>query len=185
MNEEREEQIEQNGEPAVEEGAKQNAVPISEAQPEVKNEEGYLAQLKRTQADLENLQKRTEAEKVRIVEAANETLVCSLLETLDNFERALSAMKGRSSEDVEGIRMVYEGFVNTLVENGLDRISAVGCQFDPHKHEAVMQAEADASEDGQILEEFQTGYMFKSKVIRPSKVKVARGKNEKDNRKEE
>ncbi len=147
--------------------------------------EGYLAQLKRVQADFENYQKRIEQERERIIMSANETLVCGLLETLDNFERALDSLAKHSPEDAKGMRMVYDGMVKLLQDNGLENIPALDCQFDPHKHEAVMQAETDDALDNTILEEFQRGYSFRSKVIRPSKVKVAKAMrvdDEKDNK---
>jgi molecular chaperone GrpE len=147
-------------------------------------DEGYLAQLKRTQADLENLKKRTEAEKARIIESANENLMCGLLETLDNFERALVSMEESGSPDLEGVRMVHEGLMRALYDSGLERIEAKG-RFDPRRHEAVMQTEvSDEAEDSTVLEEFQTGYVFRTRVIRPSRVRVARYvriNNKKDN----
>lgn len=167
MNEEREEQKEQNGMPPEEQPEEKER---TAELPEEKDTTDYLAQLKRTQADLENLQKRMGTEKARAIQSANEELICGLLETLDNFERALTSMEEGNSPDLEGVRMIYTGLVKVLENNGLERIVAQG-QFDPHKHEAVMQAEG---EDNKILEEYQAGYMFKSKVIRPSKVKVAR-----------
>jgi len=150
-----------------------------EFEPKVENID-YLAQLKRTQADLENLQKRMESEKAQVLQTANEKLVSELLDTIDNFERALASMEESGSQELEGIRMVYEGMMKTLETNGLQRLPAGG-QFDPHRHEAVMQEESDSAEDGTILEEFQAGYMFRSRVIRPSKVKVARNVKDDNN----
>ena len=147
--------------------------------------EGYLAQLKRVQADFENYQKRIEQERERIIMSANETLVCGLLETLDNFDRALGSLAMQSPEDAKGMRMVYDGMVKLLEENGLEDIEALNCQFDPHKHEAVMQVEVDDARDNTILEEFQRGYSFRSKVIRPSKVKVAKAIGVNDERNDE
>ncbi len=145
--------------------------------------EGYLAQLKRVQADFENYQKRIEQERERIIISANEVLISDLLETVDNFERALDPLAEHSPEDARGMRMIYDGMVKLLEDNGLEKIEALDCQFDPYKHEAVMQVETDDARDNTILEEFQKGYSFRSKVIRPSKVKVAKAivvENEKD-----
>jgi len=140
--------------------------------------DGYLAQLKRVQADFENYQKRMELEKERIVAMANETFICEFLDTLDNFERALESLDKLPEEDSEGIMMVYDGLRKLLEDSGLEKIEAMNCQFDPHKHEAVMQLETGEVEDGTVLEEFQKGYIFRSKVVRPSKVKVSKRVNE-------
>ena len=135
--------------------------------------DSYLDQLKRTQADFENFQKRVEKEKAMLVDLANEKLICDLLETLDNFERALGSLGERSSKDREGVQMLYDGLIKVLADNGLERITAKGRLFDPHIHEAVMQVESKL-EEGTVVEEFQTGYAFKGKVVRPARVSVAK-----------
>ena len=140
--------------------------------------QGYFAQLQRVQADFENYQKRVAAERSRIADGACESIVAGLLDTLDNFERAIGSLKKLPDEESEGVLMVYKNMLEYLKNNGLERIAAAGCQFDPHKHEAIMQAESDEAGDGTVLEEFQAGYALKGKVIRPSKVKVAREKKE-------
>ena len=146
--------------------------------------QAYFAQLQRVQADFENYQKRVEAERSRIADNACETIVSGLLDTLDNFERAVSFLEKLPGEESKGMLMVYENMLAYLQGNGLERIATAGCQFDPYKHEAIMQAEVDNAEDGTVLEEFQAGFTMKGKVIRPSKVKVAREKKN-DNQKEE
>ena len=134
---------------------------------------GYFAQLQRVQADFENYQKRINIEKGQIADIANANLLAGLLDTLDNFERALESMENIPAEDVEGVKMVYNGMVEYLQSQELQKIRAHGCQFDPNLHEAIMQEESQ-EEDGTVLEEFSCGYSLKGKVIRPSKVKVAR-----------
>ena len=134
---------------------------------------GYFAQLQRVQADFENYQKRIEVEKGQIADIANANLLAGLLETLDNFERALESMDNVPSEQMEGLKMVYNGMIKYLKSQDLERISTKGCQFDPNLHEAILQEESE-KEDGTVLDEFQCGYTLKGKVIRPSKVKVAR-----------
>jgi molecular chaperone GrpE len=137
---------------------------------------GYLAQLQRVQADFENFQKRIEIEKGMIADIACGEFITGLLDTLDNFERALDSMDSVSDEDIKGVRMVYQGLMDYLQSYGLEKIISRGQQFDPHKHEAVMQQESE-DDDGIVLDEFQCGYALKGKVIRPSKVKVARQNN--------
>lgn len=134
---------------------------------------GYFAQLQRVQADFENYQKRVDIEKGQIADYANANLLAGLLDTLDNFERALDSMDNVPAEHVEGVKMVYKSMMDYLQSQELQKIKAQGCQFDPNLHEAIMQEESD-SEDGTVLEEFSCGYSLKGKVIRPSKVKVAK-----------
>lgn len=136
--------------------------------------QGYFAQLQRGQADFENYRKRIESEKTRIADSACESIVAGLLDTLDNFERAINHLEKLPDEESKGVLMVYKNLLEFLQTNGLERIAAAGCQFDPRKHEAIMQAESTDVADGDILEEFQRGYSMKGRVIRPAKVKVAR-----------
>jgi len=136
--------------------------------------QGYFAQLQRVQADFENYQKRIESEKARIADSACETIVSGLLETIDNFERAMSFLEKMPAEESKGMLIVYENMLSYLKASGLERIAAAGCAFDPHRHDAIMQAEVETGEDGAVLEELQAGYTMRGKVIRPAKVKVAR-----------
>ena len=138
--------------------------------------QAYFAQLQRVQADFENFQKRVDAEKSKIADTACETIVSGLLETLDNFERAIGFLEKISGEESKGMLMVYENMLEYLRTNGLERIATAGCQFDPHKHEAIMQTDVEGAKDGAVIQEFQAGYSMKGKVIRPSKVRVAREK---------
>jgi molecular chaperone GrpE len=136
--------------------------------------QAYFAQLQRGQADFENYRKRIESEKARIADSACEEIVAGLLDTLDNFERAINHLEKLPDDESKGVLMVYKNMLEYLQTNGLERIAAAGCQFDPRKHDAIMMADFVGAEDGEILEEFQSGYTMKGKVIRPAKVKVAR-----------
>ena len=131
--------------------------------------------LLRLQADSENYRKQLDREKEEFARMANEKLITQLLDVVDNFERAIPTIK--DEETMKGIKMVYRQFYKILEENGLKKIDALGKKFDPYYHEVLMREESD-KEDGTIIEEFQPGYMLKEKVIRHSKVKVA--KNIKD-----
>jgi molecular chaperone GrpE len=134
----------------------------------------YFAQLQRVQADFENYQKRMGSEMSRISDQACGALIAGLLDTLDNFERAVAHLEGLPDESAKGVVMVYQAMLSYLRENGLERIASAGCQFDPRKHEAIMQTEDAAAPDGTVLEEFQAGYSVKGRVVRPTKVKVSR-----------
>lgn len=142
---------------------------------------GYLSQLQRVQADFENYQKRVEKERVQIADIACSELIAGLLETLDNFDRALESLEKLPPEDVRGIKMVYERMLSYLQGCGLERIGARGCEFDPNRHEAIMQAPVeDRGDDGRVVDEFECGYIYKDRVLRPAKVKVGKKMNNQD-----
>lgn len=134
----------------------------------------YYNRLARVQADYENFRRRTRQEKEEFYKYASEQLIVALLPVLDNFGRALAA-KGQSIENFKsGVEMIYRQLQDVLQAEGLASVPAVGEQFDPVKHEAVMQAESDEHPDNTVIEEFQRGYYLKEKVIRPAMVKVAK-----------
>lgn len=129
----------------------------------------------RLQADFDNYRKRVAREREDIFVAALEDIMTQLLPTIDNFDRALDSFRTSNLDDkyIEGLEMVYKGFTSTLQKNGLEEIEALNCEFDPNRHHAVMQVEAEEEDDNKIKEVFQKGYMLKNKVIRPAMVKVA------------
>jgi molecular chaperone GrpE len=141
-----------------------------------KDLEEYASHLKRLQADFENYMKRAEKDRASIQEFATERLVSKLLIALDEFERAMDAMKASGTRDdiVKGVELVFKNLHKTLEAEGVKPIDAVGKQFDPYKHEVLLQAPKDGAPDGLILEELQKGYEMKGKVIRYSKVKVVK-----------
>jgi molecular chaperone GrpE len=100
---------------------------------------------------------------------------------MENLERGLENAKKAENKDklIEGMELIYKQFKNVLEKNGLTPIKALGEKFDPYKHEAMMQTITDEYEDGTILEEFARGYMLNSKVIRYSKVRVSKRKEDK------
>ena len=132
--------------------------------------EDRLNQLKYLQADFDNYRKNFERERENIVRLANEGLISDLLVVVDDFERALSIMK--DGKDKDGVKMVYGNLIKILENQGLRPIETSGKKFDPNFHE-VLCKEACDKDDGLILEELQRGFMLKSRVIRPSKVKIA------------
>ncbi len=134
--------------------------------------------LLRLSAEFDNFRKRTQKELERFKELANEAIIKELLLILDNFERALEAVeKGSDLETfVEGIKLIHRQFKETLKKFGVEEIEAEGVEFDPNFHEAVMQVE-DEEKDNVIVQEVQKGYKLKGKLIRPSKVVVAKKKS--------
>ncbi len=130
----------------------------------------------RALADHENYKKRIEAEWKKAVDYANERLVYELLPVLDNFERALEAMKKAS--DVEsikkGVEMIYKSLLEILKREGLQPFDSKGEKFDPRLHEAISVKETTETEPGVVVEEFQRGYKFREKLLRPARVTVSK-----------
>jgi molecular chaperone GrpE len=140
--------------------------------------------LLRLAAEFDNYKKRTAKEFQSIIKNANEELISQLVETLDNFQRALeSASRSNStknSSDFEsfhkGVELIYQHFREILAKEGLKEIKAIGEPFDPHFHEAVMQQESEEYPEGVIMDEISKGYALNDKVIKHSKVIVSKGK---------
>jgi molecular chaperone GrpE len=137
--------------------------------------EKYLANWQRAAADLINFKKRSEQEKAEIAKFANAVLVMSLLPILDDFERALDnvSIKLAGFTWVDGIRLIQRKLQAVLESQGLSQIEALGNDFDPAVHEAVLSEEG---EEGKVIEELQKGYKFHERVLRPAMVKVGKGK---------
>ncbi len=125
----------------------------------------------RTLAEYENYKRRTQKEKDETYVNAQADTVSKLLPVLDNLERALGTEEASPFKD--GIEMIVKQLLETLEKMGVTEIEAVGAQFDPNLHSAVMHIEDEELEANVIVEQFQKGYMLKDKVIRYSMVKVA------------
>lgn len=145
---------------------------------EVAEEDGFKKQYDelydkhlRTLAEYENYKRRTQKEKDETYVNAQADTVSKLLPVLDNLERALATEE--SSPFKDGIEMIVKQLLETLEKMGVTEIEAVGAQFDPNLHSAVMHIEDDEHEANVVVEQFQKGYMLKDKVIRYSMVKVA------------
>ena len=130
--------------------------------------------LLRRQAEFDNFRKRTEKERSEYLQYAGMETVRDLLPIVDDFDRALKA-ECSSPEYAKGVEMIHGRMYETLKKMGLEPIDATGKPFDPHLHQAVERVETGDAEDGAILDEFQRGYFFKGKMLRPSMVKVAVG----------
>ena len=128
--------------------------------------------LQRRQAEFENFRKRSERERSEYLQYAGMETVKDLLPILDDFERALK-VDGGNPEYVKGIEMIYNRTAETMKKMGLEPIDSVGKTFDPHLHMAIERVETTDAADNTVLAEFQRGYNFKGKLLRPSMVKVA------------
>ena len=131
--------------------------------------------LKRQMAEFDNFRKRTEKEKAAMYEIGAKDIIEKILPVLDNFERGLAAVPEdeKGSSFAEGIEKIYKQFVKTLEDAGVESIEAVGKQFDPNLHNAVMHVEDEEAGENIVVEEFMKGYMYKGSVVRHSMVKVA------------
>jgi molecular chaperone GrpE len=135
----------------------------------------YLANWQRAEADLANFKRRAEQERADLTRFANSSLIGKLLPVLDDFRRALGKAppSERSSGWVEGVHLIERKLENILEQEGVAPIDALGKEFDPHVHEAVMREDGDGDVDV-VVEEFQKGYRLHGRVIRPAMVKVGR-----------
>ena len=128
--------------------------------------------LLRRQADFENFRRRVERDRSEFLQYAGMELVRELLPVLDDFARALKAPSA-DPEYARGVELIYNRLYDSLKKMGLEPIDTKGQRFDPNIHQAVDRVETEEAEDHQILEEYQRGYNFKGKLLRPSMVRVA------------
>ena len=128
----------------------------------------------RLQADFDNFRRRTRLDSEAAEKYRAQKLVTELLPALDNFERALKieADNEQTKSLLQGMDMVYRSLVEALKTEGVEVIEAVGNEFDPNFHHAVMQGEDESFGSNIVTDEFQKGYILKDRVIRPSMVKV-------------
>ena len=131
--------------------------------------------LTRQMAEFDNVRKRTEREKSQMYEIGAKDIIEKILPVIDNFERGLAAVPEESKEDpfVEGMEKIYKQIMTTLEGVGVKPIEAVGQEFNPDFHNAVMHVEDEEAGENIITEEFQKGYMYHDSVVRHSMVKVA------------
>ena len=161
----------------AQEEAKAEAEEPAEAAAEEKKEmsaedEALNVKYMRLMADFQNFKRRTEKEKSDIYAFANEKIVVELLNVIDNFERAL-ALGAEGDGFVEGMSLIFKQLQGVLEKAGVKEIEALGQEFDPNFHNAVMMEDTDEYESGKVSCVLQKGYTLNNKVIRPSMVKVA------------
>jgi len=125
-------------------------------------------QLRLLQADFDNYKKRVGKEKQELADYSKADLLMELLPDLESFKKAVDLSKE------EGFKLIYKNFMKNLNKLGLKEIKSVGEKFDINLHEAVVCVKDDSKEDGIIIDEAEKGYMFKDKIVKPSKVIVNR-----------
>ena len=142
---------------------------------EKKRSEKYLANWQRAEADFVNFKKRAEQERSEMAKFANTMLILNLLPVLDDLERAFASVSPKLAglTWVDGVRLIHRKLETVLEAQGLSKIEALGQDFDPNLHEAVMYGEGD---EGKVVEEIQKGYKLNDRVVRPTMVIVGKGK---------
>lgn len=131
--------------------------------------------LMRMAAEYDNYRKRTDKEKTAMFDMGAKTIIEKVIPLIDNFERGFASVTDDNKDDpfVKGMKKVYDQFISTLDEAGVEVIEAEGKEFDPNLHNAVMHVDDDSFGDNVVAEELQKGYKYKDNVIRYSMVKVA------------
>ena len=131
--------------------------------------------VKRQMAEFDNFRKRTEKEKSHMYEVGARDVIEKILPVVDNFERGLAAVPEEQKNDpvIDGMDKIYRQLMTVLADLGVEPIEAVGKEFDPNFHNAVMHVEDEELGENIVAEEFQKGYLYKDTVVRHSMVKVA------------
>ncbi len=131
--------------------------------------------LKRNMAEFDNFRKRTEKEKSAMFEIGAKDIIERILPVIDNFERGLNSMPedAKGTSFAEGMEMIYKQLLKNLEEAGVKPIEAVGQQFDPNFHNAVMHVEDEEQGENVVVQELQKGYLYRDSVVRHSMVQVA------------
>jgi len=127
----------------------------------------------RQMAEFENFRRRTEQEKSQMFNMGAKNIIEKILPVVDNFERGLATVEEGADPFSDGMLMIYKQMLTTLEEAGVKPIEAVGQEFNPDFHNAVMHVEDEEVGENVVVEEFQKGYMFGDTVVRHSMVKVA------------
>lgn len=169
-----------------EEGAN-GGVPETETQPPASAEEllaqaraqadDYLRSWQRTQADFVNYRRRVDQERAELEQLAGSETIRAILPVLDDFERALAALPANGANEdswASGIVQIVRKFQSTLAQQGLTPIEALGKDFDPAEHEAVLQIDAGPEQAGKVVAEARRGYRLRGRVLRPAQVVVGK-----------
>ena len=135
--------------------------------------DSLLDRLARAQAEFENARRRAAKEQQDFRDFASVEVIKSLLPVIDSFERALQS-KSDAAEFRSGVELIYKQLQDVLAKLGVRPVASKGEQFDPHVHEAIEMVETRDAADHEVLEEWQRGYKYKDRLVRPAMVKVAK-----------
>jgi molecular chaperone GrpE len=172
-------------EPGQQSPASETATTLEARVKELESQQADLTdRLLRAHAEMENVRKRTEREKVESAKYAISRFALDIVGIGDNFKRAMTAVPAGAVEQdpalkslVDGVQMTERAFLQVLERHGVRRIDPLGELFDPNLHQAVMEQENPEVPAGTVLNVFQPGYMIEDRVLRPAMVVVARGGN--------
>ncbi|WP_019138390.1 nucleotide exchange factor GrpE [Peptoniphilus timonensis] len=142
---------------------------------EVSDDEKYqdlMDKFMRLQADFSNYKRRTETQKTEYVELGVKKVANDLLPVIDNFERALDSIENKDST-YDGILMIKNQLAGVLEKEGIVEMKALGEEFDPMYHHAVLTEDSDEYDSGYVIEVLQKGYLINEKTLRPAMVKVS------------
>ena len=153
--------------------AREISGPDAELQKIKAERDSLLDRLARAQAEFENARRRAAREQQDFRDFATVDAIKSLLPVIDSFERALQA-KSEPADFRSGVELIYKQLQDVLAKLGVRPITAKGEQFDPHVHEAIEMVETPNAADHEVIEEWQRGYKFKDRLLRPAMVKVAK-----------
>lgn len=170
-------------EPELQESAPAKAGTATDTAPDADDALASLRQEKdalqdrllRTAAEFDNYRKRIDRERREMIESASSDVLSELLPILDNFERALQAPAPPEADVFRtGVEMIHRQMLDLLRKRGVKPIAARGTAFDPNFHQAVVHEESNDHREGEVMEEFQRGYMMGDRLLRPAMVKVAK-----------
>lgn len=157
--------------------------PIEILQDDLKKKDDEIAELKHefllNKAETENFKKRLRKEKEDFNQYANEKLLRELILIHENFERAISTDNPTVESLKEGVEMIHKQFQSFLEKEKVESIEALGKKFDPALHEVLCQVESEEHEENTITEEFSKGYQLNGRILRPSKVVIAKAPTKK------
>ena len=176
LNENTNEETSSNEEKAEQNEINDEIINLEEKVQSLENEVNKFKELAlRKAAEFENYKRRTENDQLNLIKYAAESLIIKLLPIVDDLERSLAHMTDETDVNKikEGIQLIYNKFMKTLNEQGVEKLDSVGKPFDVDYHEAVMQRPDDSVPLHTVLEELETGYKFKDRVIRHAKVIVS------------
>lgn len=141
----------------------------------------YEDMARRAIAESDNIRKRAEKERREIIRFANKNLLTSMLDFMDNFERALDAKpdeNGDASEFYKGIEMIHKQFLSFLEDNGVESMDEINAEFNPNIHEAIALEEDDKYDKEIVIDVFSKGYKLNGEILRAPKVRIGKPKAE-------
>ena len=157
--------------PPQEQADTQNNDPLEELRRE---KDSLQDRLLRTAAEFDNYRKRVERERRDLADYMKAEILAEILPIADNFERALQAPSSDTDSLRKGVELIHKQMHDFLRKRGVTPIEALGADFDPNFHQAVIHETSPSHRDGEVIEELQRGYMLGDKLLRPAMVKVAK-----------